>query len=148
MKVYVSIKSNREHLPEIIEMADIMWEKDISLSRSGDGNSLKNCTTLALCWDKWVDDQRWDSHPKFKEYIYFEISQKENISITIEVDDEATIVDIRSVQKAALYLAEECDGKISTDGEIWIAPIDYYEFAKEYLQITFKESVEKSLNIS
>jgi hypothetical protein len=49
MKVYVSIYSNREHLPEIIEMADIMWDKNISLSRSGDGNILKNCTKLALC---------------------------------------------------------------------------------------------------
>jgi len=145
MKIYVDINKGRECLPEIIDLVDVMWEKGISLSRAGDGTSFKNCTSLALCWDKWVDDKRWEMHPKFKEYIYFEVSPEDKLVVTIEVDDESTIVDKRSVHKAALYIAERCDGKLSIDGITWIVPSTYREITKVYLQYDFKESIEKSL---
>jgi hypothetical protein len=73
-----------------------------------------------LCWDKWVDDPRWSSHEKFIEHVYFDTSPDTSV-ISIEVDDDATIVDKRAVHKACLLIAERCGGLLSVDEEKWMS---------------------------
>lgn len=147
MKKYIMV-STRKALPRTFELASIMWEKDISLSRSGDAIDLKNCTTLALSWDKWINDKRWSGKTKSSELIYFEIPKKIDKftnPITIEIADDAVLVDKRAFLKAAIYIAEKAYGKISDDGITWMTPEEYSEMNKETLKYSFEEAAEASL---
>lgn len=57
-------------------------------------------TFLTLSWDKWLDDERWMGHPKFKEYLYFEIESINNEQqLSIEIDEDACFVDFRAYIK-------------------------------------------------
>lgn len=144
MKLFLLVKS-RKALPTTFDLARIMWEEGISLSRWGDAIDLKNCTTLGLSWAKWEDDKRWREHQKSNEMIYFELPKKvKGNPITIEIADDAPLVDKRAAYKAAIYIAEKAEGKISEDGKEWLTPDKYSELVDDYLKYTFKEAAELS----
>lgn len=146
MKVCVNL-SNRSALPEINELAEAMWSKGVSFSHAGDNSRFKFCNTLALSWDKWIDDIRWSMHPKSKEYVYFELKdrEKQSLMIVIEVDDRAILIDKLATYKAALYIAEKCNGEISADGVMWYTPEEYKDIAEVFLRYNFNQAVEESL---
>jgi DNA primase catalytic subunit len=150
MKLYLFLKK-KSSLPEIEELAFTIWDKNINFSKIGDHYVLKNCTVLSLSWDKWYDDPRWKGNEKSREYIDFELiteKYKRSVNVSIHVADDAVFVDKRAVHKAAVFLAQTCDGKISEDGKVWGTPEEYSQIVKEYLQCTFVEAVEKSLTIN
>lgn len=147
MKVYILV-NNRKNLPEFDELVAAMWERGISFSRLGDSASFKKCTVAELSWDKWISDSRWSGKGKPHEFIEFRLPKKINNyanSISIEVADDALPVDKRAFHKAALYIAERADGKISTDKNVWMTPEEYLEEVKRYMQYTFQEAAEESL---
>lgn len=148
MRTYIIVKG-RKALPKTFELAAVMWKEGISLSRCGDAYEFKNCTTLALSWDKWIDDEKWSGKNKSSQLIYFELPKKiEDYSdkITIEMDDNAVLVDKRAFYKAAIYIAEMSEGKISIDGIKWLTPEKYKQQFKDYLDYSFEEAVELSFN--
>lgn len=140
--------NNREILPEINELVAIMWKKDVNFSKVGNAASFKKCTSFTLSWDKWLDDKRWLGHNKFKEYIYFTFLDKEKNfkGIEVEVADDAILVDKRAFLKAAIYIAEKADGKISNDGIAWMTPEEFSEMNNETLKYSFEEAAEASLS--
>lgn len=147
MKIFVIVKK-KSSLPETEELAFVMWDKNISFSKIGNHYLFKKCTSLLLSWDKSHDDPRWKGHPKLCEYIEFEIKSekyKRHANISIEIPDDAVFVDTRAAHKAALFLAEKCDGKISVDGDEWVTSTQYFETVKNYLHCNFSEAVERSL---
>jgi hypothetical protein len=148
MKLLIKYKKNNS-LPDIADLLRIMWKEDISVSKAADAVSFKDCTTLSLAWDKWLNDKRWASHPKFKEYIYFDIIRKDPVfsnKMILEIDNNAIEVDKRAFHKAVVYIAEKTHGEISVDGAVWLDPKDYAETVKEYLKLSFEEAVELSLS--
>jgi hypothetical protein len=142
MKIYIEIK-NRKRLPKMDELVEVMWKQDISLSRVGNQDSLRKGTYLTLSWDKWLDDERWKYHPNFKEYIYFDF---DNRNLSIEVDDNACLLDLRAVYKAVEFIGktQEALVKIESDNK-WMTLEQYKLRVKRYLMLSFSEAVEKSL---
>lgn len=150
MKLFINYKK-KNSLPDIADLVTNMWKEGISFSKATDAVSFRDCTTLSLAWDKWLDDKRWVSHPKFKEYIYFDLTTKErglSHMMLLEIDDDATAIDKRAFYKAAIYIAEKIQGEISVDEIIWLESKDYAETVKEYLKLSFEEAVELSLSNS
>lgn len=146
MKIHVMI-GNRENIPEVKELVSTMWENNINFSKAGDAPQLKNCTTLSICWDKWVDDKRWSNHPKFKEYIYFDLLgelDKQEL-IIIEIADDAVFVDRRAFLKAAYFIAKKTNGKISANKQLWATPEEFLVKNIDILNISFKDAIEASL---
>lgn len=146
MKLYVNIP-DRKTLPEIDKLIEFMWKKNVSISKAADAERLRDCTTLAICWDKWVDDNRWVNNCKFKEYIYFNIPKKIQLSnpIIVEIADDAVLVDKRAVYKAVLLIASCGDGLISKDRTIWLSKNEFEEQNKKLLICSFEDAVEISL---
>lgn len=133
-------------IPKMSELVEIMWKKDISVSRIGNQHTLRRNGYLTLSWDKWLDDERWEEHSKFKEYIYFEIKViKNEYCLSIEIDDDACFVDIRAVHKAAMYIAKKANTLVSYNKKKWIKQSDYKIIVRKYLDTSFEEAVEKSL---
>ena len=61
-----------------------------------------------------MDDERWGDHPKFKEYIHFDVEWVNNEQqLSIEMDEDACFVDFRAVYKAIVFIAERCNTLIS-----------------------------------
>jgi hypothetical protein len=147
MKIFLKIK-DENCLPKVDELVEIMWKKGVNLSRVGERDSLINGTSLSLSWDKWLDDERWKGHSKFKEYIYFEIeSTNSERKLSIEVDEDACFVDIRAVYKAVEFIAERCNPLISMDKGEWIQLNEYRAKVDNYLKTSFSHAVEQSLII-
>lgn len=124
-----------------------MWRKDINFSKIGNSVFFKKCTLLVLSWDKWLDDPRWNATSKWREYISFELPKIANDSgqlMTIEMDDEALLVDKRAFYKATIYIAQLTQGEISEDNIKWLSPQQYAETLEKYLTISFDEAVELS----
>ncbi len=146
MKMYVTV-NDRQKLPELNELIAAMWEENVSFSKAGDAFRFSDYTTLALCWDKWVDDPRWSNHHKYKEYIYFELPVKLGCSapITIEMADDAAFVDKRAFLKAAYFLAKKAGGTISFDKKLWVTPDDFMNAHQDILNLSFQEAIEASL---
>jgi hypothetical protein len=146
MKIFIKI-TNKNCLPEIDKLVETMWKDGVNLSRVGGADGFRNCTTLTLSWDKWLDDERWRGHSKFKEYIYFEIKTLKSNKhiISIEIDDDATLVDKRAVYLAAKLLSESSNNSISYDGVNWMSTNDFIELVHDYIKCSFEEAVELSL---
>ncbi|UTR14126.1 hypothetical protein MM221_16315 [Salipaludibacillus sp. LMS25] len=145
MKIFIKIK-DKNCLPKVDELVEIMWQKGVNLSRVGEQDSLTNGTSLSLSWDKWLDDERWKGHSKFKEYIYFEIeSTSSEHKLSIEVDDDACFVDIRAIYKAVEYIAERCNALISMDKGEWLQLNEFKASVDNYLKTSFSDAVEQSL---
>lgn len=148
MKVFIKYRENNP-LPDIEDLVKIMWNEGISFSKVADDVRFKNCTTLSLAWDKWLDDKRWVSHPKFKEYIYFDIERKDPLffnKISLEIDDNAIEVDKRAFYKAVIYISEKVQGEISINGTVWLDSNDYAKTVNEYLKLSFEKAIELSLS--
>ncbi len=146
MKYFLKV-NDKNCLPEVDELVEIMWKKGVDISRVGQQDSLINGTSLTLSWDKWLDDERWREHPKFKEYLYFEIeSNKNEQQLSIEIDEDACFVDFRALYKAIEFIAERCNTLISIDKGKWIELIEYRLKVDNYIKTTFSEAVEKSLH--
>lgn len=148
MKIFIKYNNN-DCLPDIVDLVGVMWKENINFSKVADATSFSECTTLSLAWDKWLDDERWISHPKFKEYIYFDLKRKHAAvfnKMSMEIDDEAIEVDKRAFYKAVVYIAEITQGKISLDGISWLDSKDYAENIKEYLKLSFEQANELSLS--
>jgi hypothetical protein len=148
MKLFIKYKE-KNSLPDIADLVSTMWKEGISVSKAADAVSFRECTSLSLAWDKWLDDKRWASHSKFKEYIYFVITTKDHghtNKIVIEMDDDATVIDNRAFHKAAVYIAEKTQGEISADGIVWLDPKKYTETIKKLLKYSFKEAEDLSLS--
>lgn len=144
MKVYLKI-INKLALPTIRELVETMYKKGINISKAGDSIKFKDCTTFSMCWDKWVDDKRWDNHPKFKEYIYFDAVLTDKDIICIEIDDDATFVDKRAFCKATILIAEKQHQLISYDGLKWIIISEFVRHENKYLKCNFEGAIEISL---
>jgi|GEM_PF-2100627 len=148
MKILIKIE-DKKCLPTVDELVEIMWQKGINLSRVGEQDSLTNGTSLSLSWDKWLDDERWKRHPKFKEYIYFEIESTHNEQkLSIEVDGSACFVDMRAVYKAVEFIAERCNALISTNNDEWLQLSEFRTSVDNYLKTSFSDAVEQSLLIT
>lgn len=148
MKIFIKYVENNS-FPDIVDLVKIMWKEGISFSKVADDVSFKNCTTLSLAWDKWLDDKRWVLHPQFKEYIYFDIQRNDSLfsnKILLEIDDNAIEVDKRAFYKAVIYISEKVQGEISINGTVWLAPNDYAKTVNEYLQLSFEKAIELSLS--
>lgn len=136
-------------LPNVDELVKVMWLKGVNFSRVGEKDSLINGTSLSLSWDKWLDDERWKGHSKFKEYIYFEIeSTYNNHILSVEVDDGACFVDKRAAFKAVELIVERCDALVSMDKDEWMQLNEFRENVDNYIQTSFTEAVEKSLMVT
>jgi hypothetical protein len=145
MKIFLKIK-DKNCLPKVDELVGIMWQKGVNLSRVGEQDSLIKGTSLSLSWDKWLDDERWKGHSKFKEYIYFEIESTNNEQkLSIEVDEDACFVDIRAVYKAVEFIVERCNALISMDNGEWIQLNEYRARVENYLKTSFSHAAEQSL---
>ena len=147
MKNFISYDKN-SNLPEISDMVMNMWKDEISISKASDALRFKDCTTLSLAWDKWIDDTRWISNPNQKNIFIFDITTNETgdkYNMLLEIDDHAVEVDKRAFHKAILLIAEKTLGKISMDGLTWMNSEEYAEIFKEHLKHSFTESVDLSL---
>lgn len=146
MKIFIKY-NKKSNLPDIDDLVKKMWKENINVSKVGDALRFRDCTTLSLAWDKWLDDKRWTSHPKFKEYIYFElIKESESTNkIIIETEDDVIEVDKCAFYKAAVLIGEKTRGEISTDGITWMKIDDYIKGVNRYLILSFEEAVELSL---
>ena len=149
MKLFVIIQQ-RKRLPEINTLVETMWAPCISFSKAGNAKHFKHCTSLALCWDKWIDDDKWNSHPKSKEYIYFHIPKVVNkySPLSIEIANDALDVDRRAFYLAAYCIAKTSDGMISYDMTEWQSPTDFYKNHMELLGRSFEDTVDSSLKFS
>lgn len=146
MKYFLKV-NDKNRLPKVDELVDIMWKKGVHISRVGQQDSLIIGTSLTLSWDKWLDDERWRGHPKFKEYLYFEIESINNEQLlSIEIDEDACFVDFRALYKAIEFIAERCNTLISIDKGKWIQLNEYRLKVDNYIKTTFSEAVEKSLH--
>lgn len=134
-------------LPTADELVAKMWKDGVNVSRVGWQESLRESTGLTLSWDKWLDDKRWSGNSQSKEHIYFEVvTLNSNLHLVfVEVDEDACLVDIRAVHKAVIHIAERCCAKISIDQTTWIDVDEYRQEAKEYIQLSFEEANERSL---
>lgn len=147
MKIFIKIK-DKNCLPKVDELVEIIWQKGVNISRVGKQDSLINGTSLSLSWDKWLDDERWKGHSKFKEYIYFEIESTNNEQkLSIEVDDDACFIDLRAVYKAVEFIAERCNALIRMDKNEWIQLNEYRARVDNYLKTSFSDAVEQSLKV-
>lgn len=148
MDIFIKVK-DKNCLPTVDELIEVMWKKGVNISRVGGQDSLRNGTSLSLSWDKWLDDERWKGHSKFKEYIYFEIESLNNeYKLSIEVDERACFVDIRAVYKAVEFLAGRCKALISIDEGIWLQLNEFSASVDNYLKTSFSDAVEQSLIVS
>lgn len=148
MKLFIRI-SNKKNLPAIGDLVKYMWNIGISFSKAGDSTKLETLTYLSLCWDKWLDDSRFENHPKFKEYIYIERFMdigKKNTIFSFEIDDDALFVDIRAFFRGAIKLAQRSEGELSLDQLSWMNLRQFLEIYTNYIEVDFMEAVEKSLS--
>lgn len=120
-----------------------MFHEGASVSRVGNDNLFRNGEEISLSWDKWIEDRRWSSHSKAKEYIYIRFV-KPNL-VKIEVDDSATFVDKRAVVLVGKFLVEIDDSECSFDNKKWIQKKEFFQCIDKYLHYTFESAVEKSL---
>ncbi len=119
MKIFLNL-TKRDNLPDVTDLTTYIWDNNKSISRAGDSIDFRKCTSLALAWDKWIDDTRWSCHPKFKEYIYFWFlhTSPNNSTLIIEIDDDAVFVDKRAYFRAIEYIAEQTNAKINLGNEL------------------------------
>ena len=148
MIAYVLIDT-RDNLPSIDDLVEKMWKTGVSYSKASDSSEFKNCTTLSLSWDKWIDDERWLLPGlKSKEYIYFDLpEQADNYlsPIALEIDDDALFIDKRAFYKALDYISRCTKGRISVDGQEWMNNELFVDEFQKYLCTEFDQSVYKSL---
>ncbi|MFT8349937.1 hypothetical protein [Clostridium saccharoperbutylacetonicum] len=146
MKIFIKYNENGD-LPDIDDLVKKMWKENINVSKVADAVSFRDCTTLSLAWDKWLDDKRWASHPKFKEYIYFELIKESRFTskIIMQIEDDAIEVDKCAFYKAVVLIGEKTRWEISADGIKWIKIDDYIKVVNRYLKLSFEEAVELSL---
>lgn len=146
MKIFLKV-IDKKCLPKVDELVEIMWHKGVNLSRVGEEDILIKGTSLSLSWDKWLDDERWKGHSKFKEYIYFEIEYTNSEQkLSIEVDENACFVDIRAVHRAVEFIAERCNSLISMDKGEWIQLSEYRSRVGSYTKTSFSDAVQQSLS--
>ena len=145
--IYVKVR-DRTNLPTIKELAEFMWNKGLSFSWYRDDYFLQNCNEIALSWDKWLDDPRWDELTKKEEYIYFECfwdGRNGYYLIIIFMKEDPVFVDRRAVYRAALMLADRGGGFIEVDGLKFT--VEEFRKAKgEYIETSFSDAVERSLS--
>ena len=145
MKFFIKVDDSN-CLPKADELVNIMWKKGVNISRIGQQDSLIIGTSLTLSWDKWLDDERWRGHSKFKEYLYFELESINNEQrLSIETEEDACFVDFRALYKVIEFIAERCNSLISIDKGKWISLNEYRLKVDDYIKTTFPEAVEKSL---
>ena len=147
MKLYIIIK-NRKDLPESMLLIETMWRNDIDYSKTSDELEFKNATFFGLKWNKTFDDERWRGNKYFSIFIDFDLPEcLDNYKepITIETEDDIPTVDKRAFYKAALLIAETCEGKISFDTQEWLTKDEFYNKYKQYIDISFEEAVEISI---
>lgn len=139
--------NDKKYLPKIDDLVYYMWNKNINFSKAGNSTKLATITSLSLCWDKWVDDIRFNTHPKFKEYIYFEqLSKSKNPpTLSIEVDNDALFIDKRAFYRAGLIIAQKTQGEISFDQQKWMKPNEFFSTYNEIIKFSFENAVEVSL---
>lgn len=149
MKFFLSFK-NKSEIPNVEQMLKYMWESGNNFSKSGNWKGSDRHTTLALSWDKWLDDSRWSNHPKFKEYIYFSLQNKRinlNYTISVEIDDDAVFVDKRAFFKAILLIAKSTKALIGIEKKTNLVSFnEFLTIANEYIEDSFSEATEKSLD--
>lgn len=142
MEVYIKLM-NKNSVPKIDVLKRVMWLENASISRVGNDKHLKNGEEVALSWDKWINDQRWDEHTRSTEYIYFQLIEPQVMKI--EIDDEASFVDKRAVYLATKFLAEYSKGEISFEGEKRLSVQEFIEVTKDYINCSIDDAIEISL---
>lgn len=132
--------TNLKSLPNRSSLKKMMWSEARSISHSLD---LKEFGSLALSWDKWIDDERWRKDAKKPvEYINFEVL--DNNIVLIDIEDNALFIDKRAFYKGAIYICEKTNGKISEDKITWKSPNEFIHNVSNYILSSFKEAVELS----
>lgn len=142
MELFIKLK-DVDSLPTIEDLKRVMFYEGASVSRVGNDNLLRNGEEISLSWDKWIDDQRWSSHSKAKEYIYIQFVQPNLVKI--EVDDSTTLIDKRAVVLVGKFLVEIDDGESSFDNNKWLQKKEFFQCIDKYLHYTFESAVEESL---
>jgi hypothetical protein len=142
MELFVKI-TDANTIPMIEELRQIMWDVDSSVSRVGNDSHLKSGEEITLSWDKWVDDSRWTNHDKSKEYLYFQFIQPDLFKI--EVDDNASFVDVRAALLVTAYLAQKNKSAVKIGEDNWLSVNIFLEKCKKYIQCSFEDAVNYSL---
>ena len=139
MNLFIKV-DNINALPSRNEIQEVMWEQANNISHAFD---LKEFNSLMLSWNKWLDDNRWKKSNKSFEHINFEII-KEN-EVVVDIADDALFVDKRAFYRGVLFICEKTNGKISIDDLVWHRPNEFKLDIKSYLDCSFNEAVERSL---
>lgn len=147
MRVHIELE-NLKKLPQIhqLDLAKIMWEEGNNFSRMGNSCYINECTYLTLSWDKWLDDKRWESNSKSKEYIDFEYYEVDK-ELHVEIKDDSLILDKRAFHRAIVFIANSISAKVNLNEEEWIDIKEYTTRNSYFLNMTFQEALNLSLNI-
>ena len=139
MNLFIKV-DNINALPSRLEIQEVMWEQANNISHAFD---LKEFSSLMLSWNKWLDDNRWGNSNKSFEHINFEFIKEDEV--VVDIADDALFVDKRAFYRAVLFICEKANGEISIDELVWHRPNEFRLNVKSYLDCSFNEAVERSL---
>ena len=166
MKLYIKSDFKKKITFGYEELAHRMWTekingKELSISHSGNDETLQDDCYLSMYYNKWEHDVRWNSNRVVALPSYLHM---ENISLEFElarVSDyretgeylriASSHQDILTVDKRALYImaievATALDGMISEDDKVtWISVDDFKERHAAILSLSFEEAHEMGL---
>ena len=166
MKLYIKSDFKKKITFGYEELAHRMWTekvngKELSISHSGNDETLQEENLISLYHNKWLNDDRWRNSDIVALHSFLKV---ENISLEFElarVSDyretgeylriASSHQDILTVDKRALYImaievATALDGMISEDDKVtWISVDDFKERHAAILSLSFEEAHEMGL---
>ncbi|HFI0150394.1 TPA: hypothetical protein ACGO3A_001154 [Streptococcus suis] len=148
------------------ELAHKMWAeringKELSISHSVNDEMLQEDNYLSLSYNKWDNDDRWDSesitmlssfltmeylHIEFENAFISDYREKGNYLRLISNHQNILTVDKRAFYIMAIEVATALDGQISEDDKkTWIMVEEFTAKHSDILSLTFDEANEISL---
>ena len=166
MKLYIKGDFKKKITFGYEELAHKMWTeringKELSISHSGNDETLQEENLISLYHNKWLNDNRWSNSDIVALHSFLKM---ENISLEFElarVSDyretgeylriASSHKDILTVDKRAFYImaievATALDGIISEDDRVtWISVDEFKERHADVLSLSFEEAHEMGL---
>ncbi|WP_373713824.1 hypothetical protein [Streptococcus sp.] len=166
MKLYIKGDFKKKITFGYEELAHKMWTeringKELSISHSGNDETLQEENLISLYHNKWLNDNRWSNSDIVALHSFLKM---ENISLEFElarVSDyretgeylriASSHKDILTVDKRAFYImaievATALDGIISEDDRVtWIRVDEFKERHADVLLLSFEEAHEMGL---
>ncbi len=140
MNFYVSI--HLIHLPTLSNIISLMYFDGASYSWVGDDEDLRFGEGVEICWDKWVNDQRWSGREDGKTYISVELNR--NSILHVYSEEEIPLVDQRAIVVFVKHLLEADDkNSWSSDQTSWRRKAEFLFKYKEILSHTFESALEQ-----